>query len=212
MKIGIYGGSFDPIHWGHLLLAETCLRECELDRVIFVPTGAAPHKPNRGFASAEYRIEMVNIAISGCDEFSTSRFEIDSNAERNFTVDTLRHFQETLLDPELYLILGADMFNDLPNWYQADEICRIAIPVVAARPNTSAPYYEALAHIVSPKRLETFRSYLVHMPLIELSSTHIRKRLAEGKGIRFQTPRAVAAYIAAHRLYQFPVDGFVERW
>ena len=202
MKIGIYGGSFDPIHWGHLLLAETCLRECELDRVIFVPTGVAPHKPNQAFAPAEDRIDMVNLAISGCDEFSTSRFEIDSNAECNYTVDTLRHFQETLLDPELYLILGADMFNDLPHWYQAEEICRLAIPIVAARPNTPAPYYEALSTVVSPKRLELFHSYLVPMPQIELSSTRIRKLLAEGKGIRFQTPRAVEAYITAHRLYQ----------
>ena len=204
MKIGIYGGSFDPIHWGHLLLAETCLREGQLDRVIFVPTGVAPHKPDRAFASAEDRIEMVNLAISGCDEFSTSRFEIDSKVERNYTVDTLRHFRDTLLDPELYLILGADMFNDLPHWYQAEEICRLAIPIVAARPNTPAPYYEALLPFVASNRLELFRSYLVPMPLVEISSTRIRNLLAEGKNIRFQTPRAVEAYIAAHRLYSFP--------
>ena len=202
MKIGIYGGSFDPIHWGHLLLAETCLRECELDRVIFVPTGVAPHKPDRAFAPAENRIEMVNLAISGYDEYSTSRYEIDSMAERNYTIDTVRHFKETLLDPELYLILGADMFNDLPHWHLAEEICRLAIPIVAARPNTPAPYFEALSAVVSPKRLELFRSYLVPMPQVELSSTRIRKCLAEGKGIRFQTPRAVEAYITAHRLYQ----------
>ncbi|MCL2305524.1 MAG: nicotinate-nucleotide adenylyltransferase [Planctomycetaceae bacterium] len=202
MKIGIYGGSFDPIHWGHLLLAETCLRECKLDRIVFVPTGVAPHKPNRAFAPAEDRIEMVNLALSGCDEFCTSRFEIDSHAERNYTIDTLRHFNETFCGPELYLILGADMLNDLPNWHKAEEICELAIPVVAARPNTPLPDYGALSSVVSPKRLELFRNYLVPMPLIELSSTQIRKLLAEGKRIRFQTPHAVETYIATHRLYQ----------
>ena len=206
MNIGIYGGSFDPIHWGHLLLAETCLRKCKLSQILFVPTGTAPHKPDRAFASAEDRTAMVNLAISGCDEFSTSRFEIDSKANRNYTIDTLRHFQKTLQEalhnPELYLILGADMLNDLPNWYQAEEICRLAIPVVAARPNTPPPDYEALSSLVSPTRLEFFRNHLVPMPLIELSSTRIRELLAEGKSIRFQTPPAVEAYIAAHQLYQ----------
>ena len=206
MKIGIYGGSFDPIHWGHLLLAETSLRECGLDQLVFVPTGVAPHKPDRAFAPAEDRINMLTLAISGYDEFGVSRFEIDSNAGRNYTIDTLRYFQETLLKktfivPELHLILGADMFNDLSNWYQVDEICRLAIPVVAARPNTPPPNYEALASVVSPKRLELFRTRLVPMPLIELSSTQIRKCLAEGKSIRFQTPRAVETYIATHGLY-----------
>ncbi len=202
MKIGIYGGSFDPIHFGHLLLAETCLRECELDRIIFVPTGVAPHKPDKSFAGAEDRIEMANLAIFGCEEFSTSRYEIDSRAERNYTVDTLIHFKESLLDPQLYLILGADMFNDLPYWFRADEICRLAIPIVAARPNTSAPYFEALSPIVTPARLELFREHLVSMPQIELSSTRIRTRIAEGKTIRFQTPRVVESYIMAHRLYR----------
>lgn len=202
MKIGIYGGSFDPIHLGHLLLAETCLRECDLDRIIFVPTGVAPHKPDKSFAGAEDRIEMVNLAISGCDEFSTSRYEIDSKSERNYTIDTLLHFKDTLLDPRLYLILGADMFNDLPHWHRADEICRLAIPVVAARPNTPAPYFEALSPFVSPARLELFRGHLVSMPQIELSSTRIRNLIAEGKSIRFQTPRVVETYITTHRLYR----------
>ena len=202
MKIGIYGGSFDPIHFGHLLLAETCLREGALDRIIFVPTGVAPHKPGRAFADAEDRLEMIHLAISGCDEFSTSRFEMESQAERNYTVDTLKHFRETLPGAELYLILGADMFNDLPHWKSVAEICQIAIPIVAARPNSADPCYEALSPFVSPNRLEFFRAFQVPMPLVDISSTRIRKLIAEGKGCRFQTPQAVETYIAEHRLYR----------
>lgn len=201
MKTGIFGGSFDPIHYGHLLLAETCLQECGLNRVIFVPTRNAPHKPGLACASAEDRIEMVNLAINNCEEFSASRYEIDSPEEVNYTVDTLRYFKNSLLDSELYLIVGADMFNDLIHWKQAEEVCNLATPIVACRPGASAPYFESLSQIVPQKRLELFRRFLVSMPQMEFSSTNIRERIAEGKSIRFFTPYTVESYIAARNLY-----------
>ena len=200
MKIGIFGGRFDPIHLGHLLLAESTLRECELDRIVFVPTGISPHKMNDNSASGEDRIEMTNIAISGYEEYSASRFEIDSK-EISYTVNTLKHFKETTLDSELYLILGADMFNNLPQWHQTAEICRLATPIVACRAGFSAPYFESLSPFVPFKRLETFHQYVVQMPQIELSSSHIRNRIVEGKSIRFQVPRQVESYIYTHKLY-----------
>lgn len=200
MKTGILGGSFDPIHYGHLLLAETCMQECGLSRVLFVPTRTAPHKAG-AHASAEDRIEMVNLAINTCEQFSASRFEVDSPDEVNYTVDTLRYFKESLLDSELYLILGADMFNDLVHWKEAEEVCRLATPIVACRPGASAPYFESLSQIVPQKRLEMFRRFLVQMPQIELSSTTIRERIAAGKSIRFLTPGSVVSYIIARGLY-----------
>lgn len=201
MKIGIYGGSFDPVHFGHLLLAESCLQQCGLDRVIFVPTGNAPHKSDSA-ATGEHRIEMINAAVAEYEQYSTSRYEIDSGAEVNYTVDTLQHFHDTLLDPELYLILGSDMFNDLPHWKNVQEILRLATPIVAARAGFSAPYFEALSQFVSPQRLESLHSYLVKMPLIELSSSQIRRNVAEGKSIRFQTPRIVENHIHTYGLYR----------
>lgn len=201
MKIGILGGSFDPIHYGHLLLAETCLHESELDRVLFVPSRNAPHKVGLAHASAEDRIEMVNLAINNCEKFSASRYEIDSKEEVNYTINTLRYFKDTLLDSDLYLIVGADMFNDLAHWKSADEICRLAIPIVACRSGSEAPYFESLSQFVPQKRLEMFRRFLVSMPQIELSSTKIRERVAEGKSIRFLTPHSVESYIIARNLY-----------
>ena len=201
MKIGVFGGRFDPIHFGHLLLAESALRECELDRIIFVPTGVSPHKDNNNVVSGEYRIEMTNLAISGYEEYSSSRFEIDSK-EISYTVNTLRHFKETMLDSELYLILGADMFNYLPHWCETAEICRLATPIVACRAGFPAPYFESLSQFVPHKRLETFHRFVVQMPQIELSSTQIRHRVAEGKSIRFQVPRSVEAYIHSYKLYR----------
>ncbi|MGL6225778.1 MAG: nicotinate-nucleotide adenylyltransferase [Thermoguttaceae bacterium] len=200
MRIGIFGGSFDPIHLGHLLLAETCLHVFQLNRIIFVPTGRSPHKPNQTVLRGDERAEMINLAVSGYSEYSVSRFEIESNSVC-YTVETLRHFQATLLDPELYLILGADSFNDLPYWNQTAEICRLAIPIVAFRPGYTPPYFEALSQFVPQNRLALFRDHLVAMPQIDISSSQIRTRIAQGKSIRFQTPRVVESYIQTHRLY-----------
>lgn len=202
MKIGIYGGSFDPVHFGHLLLAEAALVECELDRMIFVPNRIGPHKTDHPPESGEHRIEMINAAIAGYEQYSASRFEIDSTGSVNYTVDTLRHFSRSLLDAELFLVLGADMFNDLPHWKEVSEICRLAIPVVASRPGFSQPYYEGLSHFVPQKRLEMFHSFHIVMPQMELSSSKIRSNIREGKSIRFQTPRVVESYIHTHRLYR----------
>lgn len=205
MKYGIYGGAFDPIHLGHLLLAESCLRQAQLDRIVFVPTGVSPHRSGKESyeAPAEDRLNMIEAAISGCEEFWVSRYEID-RPERSLTVDTLRYFRQTftLIEPELFLVMGADTFNDLPNWYRPEEVCMLATPLVAARPDTAAPYFEALGGIVDPERIEKMRNAMVSMPQIELSSTRIRQAVAAGRSIRFQVPRTVEAYIAAHGLYR----------
>lgn len=205
MRYGIYGGAFDPIHWGHLLLAESCLRQAKLDRVVFVPTGVSPHRngKNSYIASAEERFEMIESALAGYEEYLISRFETDRR-ETSFTVDTLRYFKHTfsLVEPELFLLLGADMFNDLPNWHAVDEICRLATPLVVFRAGDNPPYFEGLSGVVSPDRIEEIRQASVRMPQIELSSTEIRRAVAEGNSIRFQVPRTVETYISAHRLYR----------
>ncbi|MCL2004786.1 MAG: nicotinate-nucleotide adenylyltransferase [Planctomycetaceae bacterium] len=204
VRYGIYGGAFDPIHIGHLLLAETCLRQAKLDRVFFVPTGASPHRSGKENyrASADDRLNMIESAIVGYEEFLVSRYEVD-RPETSYTVETLQYFHRsfTLVEPQFFLLMGADMFNDLPNWHEAGEICKLALPLVATRPETSSPYYAALNGIVSVDRLEEIRHSAVEMPQIGISSTQIRHRVAAGESIRFQVPRGVESYIAAHRLY-----------
>lgn len=205
MRYGIYGGAFDPIHLGHLLLAETCLRQAKLDRIVFVPTGVSPHRSGKNSyrAPAEDRFQMIKAAIAGYEEFWISRFEMD-RTETSFTVDTLRYFKKafSLVEPKLFLIMGADMFNDLANWRNADEICRLATPLVACRPGRTPPYFESLSGIVAAERIESIRENAVEMPQIDLSSTRIRTLVAEGKSIRFQVPRAVEIYISQHGLYR----------
>ena len=209
MRYGIFGGAFDPIHHGHLLLAETALRQTELDRVIFVPTGVSPHRSGKEHyhASPEDRFQMIEAAIIGCEEFFVSRYEIDST-EPSFTVETLRYFTKafTLTQPEFFLILGADMFNDLPNWREAGEVCQLATPLVACRPGTSLPYYEGLSGIVSRERYDEIHRLALHMPQIDISSTAIRAAVVTGASIRFLVPRGVEPYIERHALYRAPTS------
>ena len=204
IRYGIYGGAFDPIHFGHLLLAESCLRHMQLDRVIFVPTGVSPHRAGKEnyHASAEDRFNMLESAITGYDEFLLSRCEIDRQ-ETSYTVETLQYFHRTfaLIEPQLFLLMGADMFNDLPNWHEVGEICKLALPLVVTRPEMPTPYFAALGGIVSVDRLEEIRHSAVNMPQVGISSTQIRNRIADGESIRFQVPRGVESYIAAHQLY-----------
>jgi len=205
IRYGIYGGAFDPIHVGHLLLAESCLRQVKLDRIFFVPTGNSPHRSGKEsyLASAEDRLSMVESAIMGCDEFLASRYEIDQQAT-SYTVETLQYFHRTfaLVEPQFFLLMGADMFNDLPNWHEVGEICKLALPLVVSRPETPPPYFAALGGIVSTERLDEIRHCAVSMPQIGISSTQIRSRVADGESIRFQVPRSVESYIASRKLYR----------
>jgi nicotinate-nucleotide adenylyltransferase len=210
MRYGIFGGAFDPIHLGHLLLAESCLRQVDLDRIVFVPTGISPHRSRKGtyHASGEDRFNMIELAIIGCEEFLVSRCEIDRQ-EPSYTIETLRYFKKTLtlVEPELFLLMGADMFNDLPNWRDVDEICRLAVPLVAHRPNLPLPYFEALNSFLSQECLEKIQNNIIHMPQVGFSSTYIRNKIAEGKSIRFQVPKNVEAYIKSHHLYNRKTEG-----
>jgi nicotinate-nucleotide adenylyltransferase len=205
VRYGIYGGAFDPLHLGHLLLAESCLRQAKLDRVLFVPTGMSPHRSGKENyrASAEDRLNMIESAITGYEELLVSRYEIDRQ-ETSYTVETLQHFhrQFALVEPQFFLLMGADMFNDLPNWHRASDICKLALPLVVTRPETAPPYFAALSGIASADQIDEMRQSAVMMPQQGLSSTHIRGRVAAGESIRFQVPRSVELYIAAHQLYR----------
>jgi nicotinate-nucleotide adenylyltransferase len=200
MRLGLFGGSFDPVHYGHLILAECCRDECRLDEVHFLPAAVPPHK-HRDLTAAEPRIEMLELATAGHAAFSVSRYEVDRGGV-SYTVDTLRHYREAYPECELFLLLGADMLLDLPHWREASEVCRLAIPVVAARPEFDGPDYSCISQIASPEQIDVFRQYRVTMPQIGTSSTDIRRRIAAGKTIRYMVPRPVGKYIEEHGLYR----------
>lgn len=200
MRVGLFGGTFDPVHYGHLLLAEVAREQCDLDEVWFVPAAVPPHKQDAELASGELRAEMIELAVAGNPGFLVSRFELERGGV-SYTIDTLRHFREETSDAELFFLMGADMLHDLPNWREAGEVCRLAVPIVARRPGNGPLDYGCLRSIVSADRMAIFREYEIEMPQIDLSSTEIRQRAAEGRSIRYRTPRAVQKYIETHELY-----------
>jgi len=202
MRLGLFGGSFDPVHYGHLLLAECCREQCRLDWVVFLPAANPPHKKGETLSPAEHREAMLRLAIADYELFEVSTYEIDRGGT-SYTVDTLRHFRQTLPPHvDLFLLLGADMLADLPNWREAGEICRLALPVAVARSDVGEPDFSCLARIASPERIDEIRRQRVTMPAIGTSSTDLRRRAAAGQSLRFQTPRAVEEYIRSHGLYR----------
>ncbi len=200
MRLGILGGTFDPVHYGHLLLAECAREQCHLDQVWFMPAATPPHKLEQKITPAETRIEMIELAAAGNPRLAISRLEADRGG-LSYTVDTLRQLAAEDASRELFLLLGADSLADLPNWRDPAEICALAIPTVVRRAGQAIDY-APLAPLVAPERLELFRRHEVEMPLVELSSRELRSRIARGLGIRYRTPRAVEQYIAANHLYR----------
>jgi nicotinate-nucleotide adenylyltransferase len=200
MRLGLFGGTFDPIHYGHLLLAECCREQCRLDAVWFLPAAVAPHKQDDEPTAAAHRVAMLELATAGHPAFSVSRWEVDRGGV-NYTVDTLAHFHEEQPDREMFFLIGADMLADLPNWRSARRVCELAVPVAASRAGAEPVDFDVLQPLAPPERIEVFRRHRVEMPAMGLSGADIRRRVALGQGIRYRVPPAVEEYIAAHGLY-----------
>ena len=200
-SIGLFGGSFDPVHLGHLLLAESCLEAVGLDAVWWVPAATPPHKVDRHRASAPHRVEMLHLATAGHPRFRVEECELRRGGV-SYTVDTLRELTAREPDHQWYLLMGADTLADLPTWREPATICRLATPVVVTRAGEPPVDFSRLPGNVAPERIEACRRLVVTMPAIGLSSTDLRQRVAAGRSIRYRTPRAVEAYIETQGLYR----------
>lgn len=195
IKLGIMGGTFDPIHYGHLLLAEECRRQLKLDRLVFIPTGIPPHKKDREVSSAEDRYAMTLLATAGVPEYSVSRTEID-RGRPTYTVDTLEEFIAQGIEPEnLFFITGLDAILAIMSWAESDRLTNLCTFVTASRPGYSPEKLEVLP----PQVRDSLR--FIEMPQIAISSTEIRERVKAGKGIRFLVPHLVEIYIESNGLY-----------
>lgn len=200
MRIGVFGGTFDPIHHGHLLLARCCLVQAQLDEVRFVPAAHQPHKPHGPRASGADRLAMIELATADEPRFVASAIELDRGGV-SYTIDTLRTIRAEAPTAELFFLMGADSLADLPAWREASAICELATPLVVRRAGHAEPDYEALAPLASPARRAAIRSQQVDMPATPISSSEIQRRIAVGEPWRELTPAAVARYIVAHGLY-----------
>ena len=200
MRLGIFGGTFDPIHQGHLILAEQCREQARLDRVLFVPAPRPPHK-SQPMTPFDKRVEMLALAISGQPSFQTDELEKDRPGP-SYTVETLEQIQARDPAAELFLILGADSVVDLPLWFEPVRILKLATLLVVGRPGWAFTGMEELREKVGLPETIPFRLETVQCPLMEISSRDIRQRTGEGRTIRYLVPRAVEAYIGDKGLYR----------
>ena len=194
MRLGLYGGTFDPVHLGHLILAEQCREACGLDAVWFVVAGSPPHKPGERTPLA-HRLEMARIAVAGHEAFEVSEIEAKRPGP-HYSVETLEAVRRERPGDDLFFLIGADSLADLPHWRQPEEIARLATLVVANRPGVEPPAPD-LGPDARPFRRVT-------IPPIGIASHDLRRRLAEGRSVRYMVPRGVEAYIAANALYRDP--------
>lgn len=199
-RIGIFGGSFNPVHLGHLVAAQDALEHMGLNRVVFLPAAQPPHKHGAPLAASADRLEMLRLAIAGDLRFEVSDDEIGRGGI-SYTVDTLRRFRARLADASLYFIIGADSLLELHTWRDVETVLQLAEIVTVGRPGV------ALEHVNRetlrlpdpwPARLTV---NLVAGHRIDISSTDIRNRVSKGQSIRYLVPEAVERYIHARKLY-----------
>ncbi len=190
-RIGLMGGSFNPIHYGHLAAAEEATTRFNLDKIIFIPCGKPPHKDVSALAPAEDRYLMTAIAIAYDDRFELSRYEIDKPGP-SYTIDTMRHFKETMPDTDLYFITGADAALELDTWREPEQIYKYGHLIGATRPGYTVDKAPTVAE----------RVIWMEIPALGISSTDIRQRLRDGLPVANLLPAGVLEYIKSRSLYQ----------
>jgi nicotinate-nucleotide adenylyltransferase len=205
MRLGIFGGTFDPVHYGHLLLAEQCREQCRLDQIWFVPAGVPPHKVSQTIAPGRARAEMLELAVAGHESFRVDRREIDRKSPC-YTVDTLREIRAQDPTSEIHFLMGGDSLLDFPTWREPRGIVELARLAVVNRHSEIAPsVLESLRTVLGPELFGRIQN--IAFPGIEVSSSDIRSRIRERRSIRFMTPRAVECYIEQNHLYEALDDG-----
>lgn len=198
-KIGIMGGTFDPIHIGHLILGEIAYEQFGLDRVLFMPAGNPPHKQNRsGRATDEQRVEMVRRAIAGNPHFEISMAEMHADGF-TYTYRTLEMLHQTNTDARFYFILGADSLFDFEKWKEPQRICDACTIVAATRNRINE---KQLEDRMEELRLRYHGIFLkLDTPNLDISSEFIRKRIKMNQTVRYYLPDSVLEYIAAQKIY-----------
>lgn len=200
IKIGIMGGTFDPIHFGHLFIAQTAVDRIGLSKIIFIPTGQPPHKDHRLITNKYHRMDMVELAIQGNSKFQVSSIEIDKE-ETTYTIDTMRELIKYYGEKaDFYFITGTDAFIKIETWKEYDKLLSLVNFVVITR--------KVMNHRVLDEKIELFtkeynaKIIKIDIPVLEISSTDIRRRVKEELSIKYLLPENVEKYILENRLYK----------
>ncbi|MDP1759471.1 MAG: nicotinate-nucleotide adenylyltransferase [Thermodesulfovibrionales bacterium] len=217
MKLGIFGGTFNPIHYGHLTAAEEVKEKLGLDKIIFVPSGNPPLK-DKELADAKHRYKMVKLAISKNRSLAVSDIEYKKK-DKSYSVDTVEKLRRIYPGARLYFIAGIDAFIDIPNWWQPERLVSLADFIVISRPSfkftglASSPYLKINRSILKKlddAKLQTYKTILMsgndiimlNITPVEISATGIRKLIKRGKSIKYLLPEEVETYIITHKIYK----------
>lgn len=196
-KIAVFGGTFDPIHLGHLLIAEQAYELLALDRVFFMPAGVPPHKDRKRITDSCHRLEMVKLAIEDNPHFSLSDYEINKKGS-SYTADTLRYFLEAGLAQEIFFLIGADSLTEIYSWREPEYLLENGRFIVARRPDFP------LSHLLEKPGYKEYSSHIHIMDsqLIDISSSGLREKISKGCSIRYQTRDEIIDYIKKEGLYR----------
>jgi nicotinate-nucleotide adenylyltransferase len=198
MRVGVLGGTFDPIHIGHLVSAEEVRVKLGLECVVFVPAGLPPHKLDHVMSPVEHRLAMVELAIASNPHFAVSRVDVDRFGPC-YTVDTIELLRDEWgADVEIYFIMGSDSLLDILTWHNPRRLIRLCRLAVVSRPGYQVDLDELDALLPGVAS----RVQMLNAPELAISSTDIQRRVREGLSIKYQVPEAVEAYIYQHKLYQ----------
>jgi nicotinate-nucleotide adenylyltransferase len=196
-RIGVFGGTFDPVHVGHLVLVSELKHALDLDLVLFVPAGDPPHKPDQLLSSVEHRLHMLEVAVEGRACFDIDHIEVNRIGP-SYTKDTLEQIQLKYRSNRLVFLMGEDSLRDLHTWRQPERIIELAELGVGCRPNVHLDLEAVYDRLPNARG----RVVLIDVPLIEISSRDIRKRVANGAPYAYQVPKEVEQYIKEHGLYR----------
>jgi len=191
-KIGVLGGTFDPIHVGHLVLAEQVREKFQLEQVIFIPSASPPHKTEQKLSSAEDRLKMTKLAVEGNPYFSVSDIELKREG-LSYTVETLRKLKDLYKNSEIYFLTGSDVLNEITTWKDPEEIYKLAKIVIAVRPGFDK--FDSEDHFAK-------KSIIVNITGVDISSTQIREKVKKGESIKYLVPLKVEEYIKKRNLYK----------
>jgi nicotinate-nucleotide adenylyltransferase len=200
-RIGLMGGSFDPVHAGHLIIAQDAAERLELSEVVFIPAAIPPHKQHLQQADIEHRLNMLNLAVESDIRFSISDIEMQRGGV-SYTIETVKAFKELQPNADYVLIIGSDTLIDLHNWYNIDELLDLCDVATLLRPGMASTDTIAQQIQVTDRYKSALMANIIETHLIGISSTEIRMRVAEGLGIRYLVPPEVEMYIFEHGLYK----------
>ncbi len=188
-KVGILGGTFNPIHFGHLAVAQVVLERLKLDEIIFVPTYIPPHKTHKDIIFAKHRLAMVRLALKGNKKFSVCDFEVKKEG-KSYSIDTVRFLmQKNSENTQFYFLVGSDMLPTLPTWKNFDELVKLVTFTIVKRMDYDISYFG-------------YKAVVVDDPNLGISASNIRNSFKKGHSSRYMLPDAVMNYIVKHRLYK----------